>query len=160
MRTQIGVLEQSVGEKRVRSLTTTLTRLCQRLQSSGEVGGLAHRGLGDGGVALAGFAHHHQAGVDADSGATAGSVPLGWRRASTTSKPARIARTASSSCARGQPKYTIKPIAQILGHMPVVPRDHLATGTLVGLHQIAQFFRVEPSASAVEPTRSQNITVS
>ena len=36
-----------------------------------------------------------------------------------------------------------QPIAQVLRHVAVIPRDDLAAGALIRLHQIAQFLRVE-----------------
>ncbi len=80
LRTQIGVVEQPFGQH-PRALAHHYTaRLGQRLQPRGDVGGLAHRSLGDRGVALPGFAHHHQAGVNAYAGAQRCRVPSAWRQ--------------------------------------------------------------------------------
>ena len=51
-------------------------------------------------------------------------------------------------------------IAQILRDMPLIAVDHLGAGLLIGPHHLPQLFGVELLESAVEPTRSQNITVS
>ena len=51
-------------------------------------------------------------------------------------------------------------IAEILGDMPVKAGDHLGTGVLIGPHHFAQLFGSSCAESAVEPTKSQNSTVS
>ena len=59
---------------------------------------------------------------------------------STIARPARTARSASSSCASGQPKGTV---AQVLRHVAPEARDHCACGALVGARGGAPVLRVE-----------------
>ena len=51
-------------------------------------------------------------------------------------------------------------VAHELGDVPVEARDLARDRVLVGAQDLAHLLRVEPAESAVEPTRSTNITVS
>ena len=51
-------------------------------------------------------------------------------------------------------------VAHVLGDKAVEPGDDLGDGAVIGADDLAQILGIEPRRSAVEPTRSQNITVS
>ena len=51
-------------------------------------------------------------------------------------------------------------VAHVFGDEAVEARDHAGRAFVVGGDDVAQVFRIERVDSAVEPTRSQNITVS
>ena len=51
-------------------------------------------------------------------------------------------------------------VAHIFGDIAAEARDYLGGACVVGGDDLAQILRIEPGRSAVEPTRSQNITVS
>jgi hypothetical protein len=57
--------------------------------------------------------------------------------------PARTARWASSSRARGVPEVDEQAIAEILGDMPLKAGNHFGAGLLIGPHHLAQLLRVE-----------------
>ena len=102
-RAEVGALEQAADEPARAGGDDDAVRLGQPLQPRGQVRGLADDRLLPRGAAAEQVADDDQPGRDADPDARARS-PAGAARsrtAATSSSPARIARSASSSCARG-----------------------------------------------------------
>ena len=139
---EIEVVEGAVQQPVRAGADDHLVGTGQPLQSRREVGRLSDRHLGDGGIPRAGLADDHRPGGDADANLKR------RRRADLLDRcddleRERTARSASSSCARGQPKYTMRPSPRYCATWPSYFSTTAAARLLIRAHQLAQLLGVE-----------------
>ena len=108
--------------------------------------------------------HHHQPGVNPNADCQADTLPLyqaAIERVHRRHKPSRCARRAAHRLhAPGDSQSRPAGHRRVLGDMPLIALDDFGTGVLIGTHHLPVSSGSSWPESAVESTRSQNITVS
>ena len=139
---KVGVFECTSSQPMGAGANHDLIRPGQSLQPCGAIRGFTHSGLGHGGIAGTGLAHHHRAGGNADAHSQ-----RRWRL-DVLDRVDDFEPGPDCSfgivLVRARPtEVDHEPVAQILGYVAVVSLDDGGARLLVGVHQLSQLFRVE-----------------
>ena len=162
LRAEVGQLEQPADQPARRLADHHAARRRERLQPRREVRRLADHGLLLGRALADQLADHDQAGRDADPGR---------QRLARRRRPAAASAVDQRQPGPDRPLGVVlvrlRPaeigehaVAHVLGDVAAPALDHLGAGVLIGADHPPMSSGSSRAASSVEPTRSQNSTVS